>query len=146
MSTDAKACCYATLITSDDFLPGLQVMLHSLVKTKPTYKVVVLLTAEVSSASRDKLTGMKAMASSFTVELLEVSAIPNPNSKVHVPGWVNAGYTKLHIFNMTQYTKVVYIDADVLVLKNVKNSLNVLDFCLLHRTFFHQTSSMLVLW
>ena len=111
---------YATLITSDDFLPGLQVMLHSLVKTKTERRIVILITSEVSAASREKLSSMKVMgASSPLVELLEVSAIPNPNEKVHVPGWINAGYTKLHIFNLIQFSKIVYIDADVLVLKNV---------------------------
>jgi len=95
-------------------------MLHSLIKTKTAHRIVVLITPDVSAASRDKLAGMQAMgASGKVVELLEVPAIPNPNSSVHVPGWVNAGYTKLHIFNLTQYTKIVYIDADVLVLKNI---------------------------
>ena len=111
---------YATLITSDDFLPGLQVMLHSLVKTKTLFKVVVLITSEISASSRNKLSSLTVTGSSGQlVELIEVPAIPNPNAKVHVPGWINAGYTKLHIFNLTQYTKIVYIDADVLVLTNI---------------------------
>ena len=49
----------------------------------------------------------------------QVEPIANPNSDVHVEGWVNSGYTKLHIWDMTEYDKVVYIDADVLVLENV---------------------------
>jgi glycogenin glucosyltransferase len=119
-TTDKNEFCYATLITSNDFLPGLQVMLHSLIKTKTELRIIVLLTPEVTESSRDKLSSMKAMGSSGKlVEIIEVPAIPNPNAKVHVEGWINAGYTKLHIFNLTQFSKIVYIDADVLVLKNV---------------------------
>ena len=45
--------------------------------------------------------------------------IPNPNTSVHVDGWVNAGYTKLQLWGLTQFKKVVYIDADCLVQENV---------------------------
>tara|TARA_B100000780_G_scaffold125182_1_gene87820 strand:- start:240 stop:1466 length:1227 start_codon:yes stop_codon:yes gene_type:complete len=113
---------YCTLITSDDFLPGLQVMLHSLVKTKPIHNMLILLTPEVNETSRNKILSMNISSelnAHFQINILEVPAIPNPNSKVHVPGWVNAGYTKLHIFNLVQYHKVVYIDADTLVLRNI---------------------------
>ena len=47
-------------------------------------------------------------------------AIANPHAKKsHVEGWVNSGYTKLQIWNLVDYDKVVYIDADTLVLQNV---------------------------
>lgn len=49
----------------------------------------------------------------------QVDPIPNPNTSVHVDGWVNAGYTKLQLWGLTQFKKVVYIDADCLVQENV---------------------------
>ena len=52
--------------------------------------------------------------------IVVVTPIANPNAKEsHVEGWVNSGYTKLHIWNLVDYDKVVYIDADTLVLQNV---------------------------
>ena len=112
--------CYCTLVTSDDFLPGLLAMLHSLAKTKPACRhVVVLVTAQVSRAARAKLLAAWSASDALSVETKIVPAIPNPNAAVHVEGWVNAGYTKLHVFNLTAFRKVVYIDADTLVVENV---------------------------
>ncbi len=127
-AADGRPTCYASLITSDDFLPGLQVMLHSLSKTLatlagPPRPVVVLVTAEVSPATRARLAAGCAAgpgAARVALEVVEVPAIPNPNAEVHVEGWVNAGYTKLHVFNLTRFRKVVYIDADALVLESVE--------------------------
>ena len=51
---------------------------------------------------------------------MQVAAIANPHAeKVHVEGWVNSGFTKLHLWNLTQFSRVVYIDADALVVANV---------------------------
>ena len=112
--------CYCTLITSEDFVPGLIAMLHSLAKTRPHYKhVVVLVTSQVGPSCRRKLLAKLAPCAALHVEILDVPAIANPNAAVHVQGWINAGYTKLHIFNMTSFEKVVYIDADTLILDNV---------------------------
>ena len=53
------------------------------------------------------------------VHVWQVEPIANPNASVHVEGWVNSGYTKLHVWRLTQFSKVVYIDADTLVQANV---------------------------
>ena len=37
----------------------------------------------------------------------------------HPASWVAPGYTKLHLWNLTQFSKVVYIDADAIVTRNV---------------------------
>ena len=57
--------------------------------------------------SHAKIQGTTARCDILDVEIKEV-LIPNPNVKVRVDGWVNAGYTKLHVFNMTSYEKVTY--------------------------------------
>eukprot|EP00939_MAST-03C_sp_MAST-3C-sp1_P000798 g798.t1 len=49
----------------------------------------------------------------------EAYPIPNPSATSHVEGWINSGYTKLHIWNFVEYSKIVYIDADALVLEGV---------------------------
>ena len=68
----------------------------------------MLVTPEVSQDSRRKL---KALSDAVT----EVEAIPNPHSP-HVQGWVDSGFTKLRIWTLTMYEKVVYLDADCLVM------------------------------
>lgn len=43
---------------------------------------------------------------------------PYRNSE-HEVSWANSEFTKLHIWNLSQLNKVVYIDADALVLENI---------------------------
>eukprot|EP00923_Selenidium_pygospionis_P016042 GHVN01028098.1.p1 GENE.GHVN01028098.1~~GHVN01028098.1.p1 ORF type:complete len:142 (+),score=9.31 GHVN01028098.1:300-725(+) len=48
----------------------------------------------------------------------KVKCIPNPHSS-DVEAWMNSGFTKLTVWNLTQFKKVVYIDADCLVTTNI---------------------------
>ncbi|CAN0455495.1 unnamed protein product, partial [Ascophyllum nodosum] len=46
-------------------------------------------------------------------------AMPVREQAGHVPSWAEVGYTKLRIWGLTQYKRVVYIDADALVMDTV---------------------------
>jgi alpha-N-acetylglucosamine transferase len=37
----------------------------------------------------------------------------------HVDSWNAVGYTKLNLWNLTQYDKIVYINADAIAVRNV---------------------------
>lgn len=79
--------------------------------------LVVLVTPEIGAQARRKLA---AAAPGRRVLVREVNPIPNPHSHVcHVEGWVNAGFTKLHVWDLDEYETVVYVDADALVLECV---------------------------
>jgi alpha-N-acetylglucosamine transferase len=122
--TSQAKCAYVTLVTSDTFCQGADVMLYSLQQTKCTADIVVLVTPQVSKQERHRL-------AKRGVTVMEVTPIENPNQSVHVEGWINSGYTKLHIWNL-DYESVVYLDADVLVLENIDEVLFVLKgYCLL---------------
>ena len=79
---------YCTLITSDSFLPGLQVMAFSLRASGTKVPLVILHTSALSDHSINKLKALPGCA------LRAVEDIPNPNADVHVEGWVNSGYAK----------------------------------------------------
>ncbi len=114
---------FVTLITTDSFALGAKVLLHSLkahmqkpadAATTQLPAVVLLVTPQVSQGTRAQLRPL-------CDEVLEVAAIPNPYAAdVHVQGWVDSGFTKLRIWGLTQYERVVYIDADCLVLTDVQ--------------------------
>ena len=59
----------------------------------------------------------------------QVEPIANPNENVAVEGWINAGYTKLHIWNLVEYETVVYLDADIIVLENVDEVISYYLWC-----------------
>ena len=129
----------ATLLTSDDFLPGAQALLYSLRETLPqplasaaNYyppELIVLITPDISQTVRD------ALYPAFCTRLIEVDpiAIPNVDSPTdgsnsnasHVASWSDTcGYTKLHIFRQPVYSKILYIDSDCLVQKDISHLFN----------------------
>ncbi|CAJ1357453.1 unnamed protein product [Effrenium voratum] len=104
---------FVTLITSDDFLMAVQALASSLKATRTAHlPLLVLYTDQVSANTVSRL---EADAS---VAVRAVEAIPNPHS-TDVPGWVNSGFTKLRIWEQDDFAKLVYIDADCLVLDNI---------------------------
>lgn len=109
---------YVTLITTDSFAPGAKVLLHSLRTTmKPQthkHKLLLLVTPQVSKATRTSLI-------SHCDEIVEVEPIPNPYAEsTHVQGWVDSGFTKLRVFGLSAYNRLVYVDADCLVLEDLE--------------------------
>ncbi|DBA02998.1 TPA: hypothetical protein N0F65_003186, partial [Lagenidium giganteum] len=115
---------YATLITSDSYSMGVEALVYSMYKVRSAFPLIVLHTPQVSTSTCQKLERFFAgFAASFRVELRCVPDIGIPEltncDDVHVPGWVNSGYSKLNIFAMDEFDKIVYIDADAIVLENV---------------------------
>mmetsp|Transcript_113069 Transcript_113069/g.303406 ORF Transcript_113069/g.303406 Transcript_113069/m.303406 type:complete len:228 (+) Transcript_113069:3-686(+) len=52
------------------------------------------------------------------VKLRRVDAIPSPHL-TDVPGWANSGFTKLRLWEQEDFDRLVYIDADCIVLESV---------------------------
>lgn len=102
---------YATLITSDDFLPGVQVLAYSLREAGATRPLVVLATEQVSAHTRKRLDEVG--------QVVQVGRLAAPGGGTHVEGWANAAYSKLHVFGLTRWRKLVYVDADCMVVRNV---------------------------
>ena len=99
---------YVTLVTSDDFVIGAQLLAHSLHKQQSRHPLLCLVTPNLSPRSLQLLT-----ASSYT--LLLVHPLPCP-FRSHVAAWSAVGLTKLRLFSLTAYTRLLYIDADCLAL------------------------------
>jgi hypothetical protein len=89
---------------------GLSVLLSSLSRWHPpttARPVIVMVTAAVSVATRSRIRKLGA-------EVLDVAPLAGPAAP-HVAGWAGTGYTKLHLWGLTRFRKVVYIDADAMV-------------------------------
>lgn len=113
---------YATLVTNDDYVPGAQVLAASLdLVGSGQRKRIALVSTHVSVEGRGLLKEMR-------YHLLEVDTV---NCHAHQNKWrpsdVDAPKlqqqlvttcTKVHLWNLTA-SKVVYLDADVLVVKNI---------------------------
>jgi len=126
MSADAEhpspaplpSCAFVTLITTDSFGPGARVLLHSLQSTMTTATskpaTILLVTPQVTEGIRKGLRGL-------CDDIIEVQPIPNPYAaETHVGGWVDSGFTKLRIWELIKFERVVYLDADCLVLEDLQ--------------------------
>ncbi|KAE8707799.1 Inositol phosphorylceramide glucuronosyltransferase 1 [Hibiscus syriacus] len=111
---------YVTLLFGDEYVLGARVLGKSIRDTGTTKDMVALVTNGVSDYSKELL-----KADGWIVE--PTSLLKNPNQARAKRYW--GVYTKLKIYNMTTYNKVVYLDADTIVVKNIEEVFKCQKFC-----------------
>ncbi|XP_050222061.1 inositol phosphorylceramide glucuronosyltransferase 1 [Mercurialis annua] len=111
---------YVTLLYGDEFLLGVRVLGKSIRDTGSKKDTVVLVSDGVSDYAIKLLD-----ADGWIVE--KISLLANPNQKRPKRFW--GVYTKLKIFQMTNYSKVVFLDADTIVVKSIEDLFKCRKFC-----------------
>ncbi|KQJ83610.1 hypothetical protein BRADI_5g15780v3 [Brachypodium distachyon] len=111
---------YVTLLYGDEFVLGVRVLGKSIRDTGTRRDMVVLVSDGVSEYSRGLLE-----ADGWIVK--RITLLANPNQVRPTRFW--GVYTKLKIFNMTSYKKVVYLDADTIVVKSIEDVFKCGKFC-----------------
>lgn len=122
---------YITLVTNADYAMGATALVRSLRLTGTEADIVVMHTGGVSS---DRLELLQALGAKLVeAELLPTSDAFNQRharAKIHADAPFTRGrkpgfhtpldnFAKLRLWQMTQYEKVVFIDADAIVLRNI---------------------------
>lgn len=110
---------WVTLLSSEDYIEGVLVLNESLKRVGSKYPLLVAVTEDIYDKYHNKLcnAGMlpakvnKLVYSNKTLEDVE-KKWPNQKQVLNTA-------SKLNIFDFTDWEKLVYIDADVLVLKNM---------------------------
>lgn len=119
MSGEAKAA-FVTLVATDEYVPGGQVLAYSLRDVLTRHSLVCLVTSQVSGAGR------KALAKAFDL-LVDVPVLDSGDVEhLRLLGRAELGLTltKIHAWNLTQFRRAVFLDADTFVLRNVDELLN----------------------
>ncbi|CAD5177812.1 unnamed protein product [Musa acuminata subsp. malaccensis] len=102
---------YATVLhSSDTYVCGAIILAHSIVRTGSTRDLLLL---HDKSIPHDKLRALAAAG--WT--LREIDRIRNPHAQKDSYNEYN--YSKLRLWQLTDYHRVVFIDADILVLRNL---------------------------
>lgn len=107
---------YVTLVTSDSYVVGAGVLARSL-QSSGTNRTIWCLAAS-KQLSRNSLDILKTVFDGVT----EVDCIDSGDTKnLALLGRPELGptFTKLHLWRLTQFKKVVFLDADTLVIKNI---------------------------
>ena len=111
---------YISLLTNDTYVYGILLLSESLKRVKSKYPLNVLITEDVSIAVRELLN--QCNISYQLVEKYSMSKeLYEHNYKIYprfTATWKDC-FTKYNIFKLTQFSKIIFLDADILVLKNL---------------------------
>jgi len=105
---------FVSVLSTDDYLPGLLVLNKSLLNTRSKYSLDVILTSNISKETK-LILDRNHISYSVTVQEIE-----NPTNVDREHRWFST-YSKLAVFNQVQYEKIIYLDADMVVLRNIDN-------------------------
>eukprot|EP00501_MAST-03F_sp_TOSAG23-6_P002433 GSMAST32.ASY1.ANO1.2542.1 assembled CDS len=133
---------YATIhyegTNADDFyLLGVRTMHQSIKRSGTKYPFVVLVSPEVRQSTRDTLISDGAI-------LKDVENVFNPFTG-HVKKHFTKTLNKIHLWGMTEYDRVVYLDADNIVLENADELFQCGHFCAVYMNPINFHTGLLVL-
>lgn len=106
---------FITVLATDNYLFGVLVLYKSLIKSNSIYQLHVCVTENLSSFTLDVL-------NHFNIKTINVKRRDSP--KMPPFNKWKATYTKLELFKLVQYSKIVYLDADMYVLHNIDHLFN----------------------
>jgi glycogenin glucosyltransferase len=103
---------YVTLMTGGDaYLPGVEALGQSLVATGTKVPRVVMVTPDVSFVAR-------AVLEREGWIIRSVEPIPAPADELLFKRFA-LSYVKLRVFQLLEYEKIVFVDADAIVIQNI---------------------------
>ena len=103
---------YVTFINTDDYLPGVLALKKSLDRFNCENDFVILTVKKSLSNEAIK------MLKSINCKLKTVGEIMNPSMNGENKGCFNH-YTKLRVFEMKEYDKIIFLDADLIILEDI---------------------------
>ena len=108
---------YMTYLSSDNYLTGVLALNFQLKKLKCKYPLTVLLTNNLKKETISLIEQNKIRY--ISTEDLKISQdILDNNNKAGNSNW-NRTFGKLKIFGLIQFDKIVFLDSDMLILKNL---------------------------
>ncbi len=105
---------YIAVMTNDKFYPGLCALVHSLKKVQAKCPLSVVIPRDIPAET-------KQLIADVGVQMIEMDPVVVPDELLSLNSanrW-NATLFKLNIFNLTQFEKIVFLDLDMIVLKNI---------------------------
>lgn len=104
---------YVTVITTNDYVQGALALNASLRWSRARYGLVALLTENISGHA-------ERILRTHHIDTIRVSDITPPDSAVesNKQRW-NHTLAKLHVFSLSSFDKLVYLDCDMMVIRNI---------------------------
>ena len=124
LNSQSSSEAYVTLLYGEEYLLGVRVLGQSLRNSKTERDYVVLCTEDVSESNK-----LVLRSDGWIVK--SVQSLANPYKGF--PSFLVKVFTKLLIWTLTEYKKVIYIDSDAIVLRNIDHLFHCGNFCVAYR-------------
>ena len=108
---------YVSVLTTESYLIGILATYKCLKRVNSKYPFYVVITDNISNATENLL-------NDYGINIIRKNSIEIPdsiklkNSKSTFSHWTNT-FDKLSIFELTQFDKIVYLDSDMYIRKNI---------------------------
>ena len=110
---------YVSLLSSENYLKGILTLNYSLKLTNTKYPLVVLITENVAENKKIlKIFEQEQIAFKIIKQIVYCEE-EQKNFKNTSKNYLLNTASKIHIFDLNEYDKILYLDADILVLKNL---------------------------
>lgn len=106
---------FVTMVTSDSYVAGALVLAHSLKETSTAFPIECIVSSNVSHESVGIM--RKTFSHVHVVEKLDSAS--NENLRLLGRPELGSTVTKIQLWTLEHLDKAVYLDADMLVLKNI---------------------------
>ena len=135
---------YATFLASIEYIPALEVFLHTLILTKPRYALAICIPMNTNeTAIRNKLASiLSKYPNQLNYYIYSFPIVPPPTGgtnkgSIAKERW-NINWTKLQLWTLISYDKIFYIDLDVIFMRNIDD---VFTYNMYSTTFSSTTTS-----
>jgi len=108
---------YATLLTRDTYFPGVKALLRSLVRVRAQHPLVVMYTAEI--LSQNAINALEREGCVMKAVIRYIPPLGSHDTSLYKLQLYQECWTKLRMWEMTEYERLVYLDADMVVLHNI---------------------------
>lgn len=110
---------YVTLLSDDSYIYGIILLQESLKRVNAQYPLEVLITSNVSQPILEIIHQLQLNYQ--IVKPIKSDALINYNKTIepHFAKTWALCLTKFEIFNLVQYDKIIFLDADIMVMKNL---------------------------
>ena len=105
---------YITLLSTDSYYDGVVALSRSLQMVSSRYPLYVAISRDVSDTVCDKLISQDVNI----IKLGNSVNIPEGSSQTIMPHW-SYTFDKLQIWGLTQFEKLVFLDSDMMVVRNI---------------------------
>lgn len=108
---------YVTVLSTEKYLEGLLVLNESLIKVESQYPLYAILTNDISKRIEERL-NEKGIKTIRKEKFILPQDIINKNELNEKSRW-SYTFEKLNVFELTEFEKIVFLDSDIYVRKNI---------------------------